>query len=248
MANMPYHTDRWEFQIVLPHIEPGMAVADIGCGEGAFVRLVSTRAGRAVGVDHNTGAISALVDAGFEGSSSTFEEFARREGAVFDIVCSFHTLEHLADPISAARAMRSLLRPGGRLFLSLPNRDRFGRQDDAPLDFPPHHLTRWGPHQLEELADRLDLRLASTHFEEPDLSHAHLAAARSSRLLRFLSADDRGLLALAWTRATVRPRRYRRAIAHGEYRRRGIVGHSMLAEFELSERQPSPTGERSTGL
>lgn len=236
MANTPYHTDRWEFQIVLPRIEPGLAVADMGCGEGAFVRLASTRAARAVGVDQNTDAIRALADAGFEGSSSTFEEFARREGAAFDVVCSFHTLEHLAEPISAACAMRSLLRPGGRLFLSLPNRDRFGRRDDEPLDCPPHHLTRWGPHQLQQLAERLDLRLASMHFEEPDLSHASLAAARSSRLLRLLGADEGGFPARAWMRAAVGPRRYRRGLARGEYRRRGIVGHSMLAEFELSGR------------
>jgi O-antigen/teichoic acid export membrane protein/2-polyprenyl-3-methyl-5-hydroxy-6-metoxy-1,4-benzoquinol methylase len=236
MANTPYHTDRWEFQIVLPHIEPGLAVADMGCGEGAFVRLASTRAARAVGVDHNYEAIRTLVDAGFEGSSSTFQEFSRREGAAFDVVCSFHTLEHLAEPLSAACAMRSLLRPGGRIFLSLPNRDRFGRRDDEPLDCPPHHLTRWGPHQLAELADQLDLRLAATHFEEPDLSHARLAAGRSSRLLQFLGANEGGLPARAWMRAVVGPRKYRRALARGEYQRRGIVGHSMLAEFELSER------------
>jgi SAM-dependent methyltransferase len=234
MANTPYHADRWEFQIVLPRIERGMAVADMGCGEGAFIRLAAARAARAVGVDHNTDAIRSLTDAGFEGSSSTFEEFSRREGAAFDVVCSFHTLEHLADPITAACAMRSLLRPGGRLFLSVPNRDRFGRRNDEPLDCPPHHLSRWGPHQLEELAERLDLRLVTTHLEDPDLSHARLAAARSSRLLKLLGADEGGFTARAWMRTAVGPREFRRALAGGEYRRRGIVGHSMLAELERS--------------
>jgi len=234
MANTPYNADRWEFQIVLPRIERGMAVADMGCGEGAFVRLAAAHAARAVGVDHNTDAIRSLTDAGFEGSSSTFEEFSRREGAAFDVVCSFHTLEHLADPITAACAMRSLLRPGGRLFLSVPNRDRFGRRNDEPLDCPPHHLSRWGPHQLEELAERLDLRLVTTHLEDPDLSHARLAAARSSRLLKLLGADEGGFTARAWMRTAVGPREFRRALAGGEYRRRGIVGHSMLAELERS--------------
>jgi hypothetical protein len=35
-------------------------------------------------------------------------------------------------------------------------------------------------------------------------------------------------------RNAVGPREFRRALAGGEYRRRGIVGHSMLAELERS--------------
>lgn len=41
--------------------------------------------------------------------------------ATFDIICSFHVIEHLKDPLSMLQKARSLLKPGGRLFLVTPN-------------------------------------------------------------------------------------------------------------------------------
>jgi SAM-dependent methyltransferase len=39
----------------------------------------------------------------------------------FDAVTMWHTLEHLPDPAAALRRSRELLRPGGRLVVSVPN-------------------------------------------------------------------------------------------------------------------------------
>jgi SAM-dependent methyltransferase len=234
MGNMPYHADRWEFGIVLPRIRMGAAVVDLGCGEGAFLRRAAERAGRVVGVDHNADAIRSLVEAGLEGSTETFEAFAQREPGAFDVVCCFHTLEHLPDAHTAICAARALLRPGGLLFASVPNRSRFGRRDDEPLDCPPHHASRWSAEQFHEIAERFDLDLVSVHMEDPDLSHARMAAAERSRMLeRFGIRDSRRLLTRLWMKAALGPRRHDRAVESGEYRRRGIVGHAMLAELKV---------------
>jgi O-antigen/teichoic acid export membrane protein/SAM-dependent methyltransferase len=240
MEVLPYHGDRWEFAIVLPSLALGAAVADLGCGEGAFLRLASQRAGHSVGVDQNPVAIDALIGAGLEGTTESFTSFAEREPASFDVVCSFHTLEHIPDVGDAVRAARRLLRPGGRFFVSVPNRDRYGRRDAEPLDCPPHHLSRWSVRQLHELAERFHLDLVAVHREPPDLSHAREAAIERSSALRRLGIDDgHRLVARLWARAAVRQRHHERAIADGEYVSRGVFGHSMLAELQ---RPNDPSG------
>jgi SAM-dependent methyltransferase len=236
-AAMPYHADRWEFGLVIRRIPAGAAVVDFGSGDGAFLLRAAGRAGRVVGVDHNSRAIGRLADVGIEGSTETFEEFADRESGAFDVACSFHTLEHVPSAAGLVRAAARCLRPGGGLFLSVPNRDRAGRRDDEPLDCPPHHLSRWAPQQLEELARRLGLELIDVRFEEPDLSHVREAARRRSlsTLARLGVHDDRHLLARAWAKAATGPRRYRRRVSAGAYTRRDVCGHSMLAELRVPD-------------
>ena len=42
----------------------------------------------------------------------------------FDLVYSFHALEHIADPVRALREMRRVLKPGGRYIIGTPNKTR----------------------------------------------------------------------------------------------------------------------------
>jgi O-antigen/teichoic acid export membrane protein/2-polyprenyl-3-methyl-5-hydroxy-6-metoxy-1,4-benzoquinol methylase len=228
---MPYHTARWEFGVALSRISNGSAVADLGCGDGAFLRLAASRARRVVGVDHHLEAIHALSAAGLEGTTEGFEAFARREAGMFDVVCSFHTLEHLADVDAAVRSARTLLRPRGLLFLSVPNRDRL-RFADGPLDCPPHHVSRWSSRQFTELASRFDLSLVSVLREPPDLSHARLATIQARRSRRVELAGAGGLALRVSMRTAMTRRRHVRAITDGEYEQRGWFGHSMVGIFQ----------------
>lgn len=43
----------------------------------------------------------------------------------FDTIVMFHVLEHIADPISFLKKIRSLLKPGGKIIIEVPNCDDF---------------------------------------------------------------------------------------------------------------------------
>ena len=235
MAAVPYESSRWEFGQVAGEIMATDRVVDLGCGDGAFVRMVKPRVLRAVGVDHNPEAIERLRRAGMAAEAASFPQFAQRHPGEFDVACAFHTLEHIAEIGQFMRAITRCVRPGGRIFLSVPNRRRFARDDAEPLDCPPHHVSRWDPTQWRVLADRFGLELVDVRFEEPDLSHVYLMhrqdIERWSGCLLGRAAPPalwRGYLKLM-----VGPARHARAAGRGRYSRRGVYGHTMLAQFRL---------------
>ena len=230
---MPYHRTRWEFDVVRDRITAANDVLDLGCGEGDFLRTLGARAGRTVGVDHNIPAVDRLQAAGVEAVDERIESFAERESSAFDVVTSFHLLEHVSDPRSVISAAARCLRPGGQVFLSVPNRDRAFKDALEPLDAPPHHVSRWGATQFRHLPDDVPLEPVGILFEPP-----HLSAVRASIRIRvegYLRAapsqDMRATLARAVAKVASGPVRHRRRIASGAYTRAGVFGHSMLIEL-----------------
>jgi 2-polyprenyl-3-methyl-5-hydroxy-6-metoxy-1,4-benzoquinol methylase len=213
--NMAYHGRRWEFSLVTRSLPSGLDLIDFGCGDGSFLRLISTRMRRVVGLDHNDEAIRRLQQDGIEAFSGSFEAFAERNRAAFGVACSFHTLEHLSSVDELMGPALTCLRPGGRLFLSVPNADRLRVDDFEPLDHPPHHVSRWRAADLAALCNHYPIDLVGVHFEEPGY-HAARAWRASRSSARHLALGPVRYLAL---------RSFHRFAASGAF------GHAMLAEF-----------------
>ncbi len=112
-----------QVQLLMALIEPGGKYAEIGCGGGDVVCVVN-RTAHAVGVD-----LSMVALAGARrrcGRVASFccadvESLPFRSG-IFDGVYSFEVLEHVPDPVMAVGEMIRLVRPGGFILLSFPNR------------------------------------------------------------------------------------------------------------------------------
>ena len=165
-----YSSWKWEFDWVKSRLPPSAEVLDVGCGSGDFLAAIAPGMRRAVGLDWSPAAVALSRARGLEAVEGDLSvRVAGFEGA-FDAVCAFHVLEHLPDPVSFLGLLRRCLRPGGSLFLSVPNRMRSGRASLEPLDCPPHHLTRWSSQSLETLARRLNLVVVETATQPVDPS------------------------------------------------------------------------------
>ena len=133
------------------------ALLDFGCGDGAFVRLAARRGWRASGIDIGEWTREAAGRYRTPLFTGSLEE-APFPPASFDVIYSTSTFEHLPDPSSILRRMRTLIRDGGILFLGgLPNAEGLPARLLGP-DWtdaePPMHLNFFTPRALRALARR----------------------------------------------------------------------------------------------
>ena len=103
---------------LLPHVQPGMDLLDVGCGPGSItIELASLVApGRTVGIDSAT----AAIDAAKAAPGATAVDFRVADlmsgdlaTGSFDVVHAHQVLQHVPDPVVALQQMARLCRPGG---------------------------------------------------------------------------------------------------------------------------------------
>jgi SAM-dependent methyltransferase len=147
-------------------VAPGRLL-DVGCGKGRFLAAARDDGWQVVGVEFAPSlAASARLHEGVEVIAGDFLD-APLEGD-FDVVTMWHVLEHLPDPPRAVARAVELLRPGGRLVVSVPNIDslqaRLGGEEWLHLDLP-RHLFHFSPRSLATLVKRAGLQvLRIGHF------------------------------------------------------------------------------------
>jgi 2-polyprenyl-3-methyl-5-hydroxy-6-metoxy-1,4-benzoquinol methylase len=117
-------------------------VLDFGCGNGDFLARAQALGHRCVGVDFDPEAVNFVKGRGIEVYEPDALAEAGFEGR-FDIVTAAHVVEHVADPLALLGDFRRWLKPGGHLFIEVPNAEasglakhgRFWRGLEAPRHF-----------------------------------------------------------------------------------------------------------------
>ena len=145
-------------------------VLEIGAGVGWFYDLSS--ASRYVGLEFNSKSIEKMQDKGLTVFQQTISEFAKKNSALFDVVCSFQVLEHVEAPIQFLHDSLKCLKNNGLLIVSVPAEDSFvGVVRNNILNMPPHHLTRWPDKSFVYLQNLIGADLVEIHHEYLDNIH-----------------------------------------------------------------------------
>ena len=128
----------------------GRDVLEAGFGEGYGADLLAGVARRVTGVDYDESAVAHVraryprVDA-LQGNLAALP----LPDASVDVVVNFQVIEHLWDQSQFVAECRRVLRPGGRLLISTPNRITFTPGGDTPVN--PFHTRELNAAELTEL-------------------------------------------------------------------------------------------------
>jgi len=116
----------------------GLDVVDMACGEGYGTDVLAGRAATVVGVDANPDAHeharARYARPGVRFERALIDAF----GEPCDAVVFLQTIEHVRDAPATLRHLRSLLRPGGRAYVSTPNLLRLAPPGAERSDNPWH--------------------------------------------------------------------------------------------------------------
>lgn len=146
----------------------GKSVLDVGCGTGEFLSALRDMGADVWGMDFARTAI-ATAKANFHLDNvyaMPLEQFFKDiQTPEFDIITCFEVIEHVDDPLSLLESLRKHLKPGGRIVLTAPSRERFGA-DLNRWDFPPNHLTRWNEEAMRRLSSLTHLEVMNAYSLE----------------------------------------------------------------------------------
>ncbi len=136
---------------------PG-TLLDIGCANGSFIKEAQAHGFDVYGIDIDGVSIKASRDRGlgntFQMGVDEFSEYAVRKNLGFDYITIFEVIEHQTKPVEFMNPVKRMLKPGGILYGSVPNRNRYswllreeGKNYEG-VDYPPHHFTLWDENSL----------------------------------------------------------------------------------------------------
>lgn len=242
MQSTYYQEDKREYEFASRFINKEARVLDVGSGRGLFSRYVP---GTYTGLDFNPSAIEKAAKSGVRVINEPLQEHAKNISLPYSVVTAFQVLEHMAEPDKFIEHCLQCLEPGGLLILSVPSEDSYvSLLENAFLNMPPHHLSRWTDKSLANLQHLFSLELLELEHEKLEQIHfesfVEQIANRATRSL--LRLGHAGLIDLSIRKKIVdKFSRYLNPVIKKVYADPVIwpYGHSVTAVYRKSLSRPN---------
>ena len=122
------------YEFALPYVA-GRSVLEVGCGEGYGTALLASSAGRVLGVDYDALTV-AHAAASYPRASFVRANLAALPvpSASVDVLTTLQVVEHVWNHPEFVQECLRVLRPGGLLLVTTPNRLTFSPGLDEPVN------------------------------------------------------------------------------------------------------------------
>ena len=160
-----YMDEKQEFLVARQYINKNDKVLEIGCGRGAFAKMLLNN--YYVGLDVSLNAKLLAKKEGIIVENIPIEIYAELHPNQYDVVVSFQVLEHVAEPRLFLNSIKKTLKKEGKLILAVPCENSFLKYTtNAVLNMPPHHVTRWPNETLQFISTMFNLEIVGFHHEK----------------------------------------------------------------------------------
>jgi SAM-dependent methyltransferase len=158
-------------RLVERYIERGK-ILDVGCGDGKFLWALDAQRWEKSGVEASRDTVTMVAkhmpSIHLIAGSIDSEELNVN---THDAITFWHVLEHLPQPRKVLRRAHDLLRPGGWLFISLPDIDslqaRLFRQNWYPFGDVPRHIFHFSRRSLDLLLNEAGMTVQGHRLFSP---------------------------------------------------------------------------------
>jgi 2-polyprenyl-3-methyl-5-hydroxy-6-metoxy-1,4-benzoquinol methylase len=169
--HLAWRVDRSDdlIDVITRRLPKGASIVDIGSGDGSQLALLSARGFRMTGIERDTKSVSLQGEHTqvFEGSAEALPDQLPRGS--FDAVMFKQVLEHLVDPVGALSNAAQLLKPGGVVFVEVPNNQSAIAQQSGlsweHMDVP-RHINFFTQDTLQATATAAGLAVEGPFFNE----------------------------------------------------------------------------------
>lgn len=147
---------------------PKVSLLDVGCGLGGFARYMRKFAGvKSRGVDFSAECQRFAKDVHEVDVDVGELRDQKYPDESFDIVTSWHYMEHVYDPASELKEMARILKPGGWLICETPTNDILAKLFSKRWLYlmPPTHLYHYRPDTMRALVEGAGLNIE--HLARP---------------------------------------------------------------------------------
>jgi 2-polyprenyl-3-methyl-5-hydroxy-6-metoxy-1,4-benzoquinol methylase len=168
LAYALYHTgirtlQEWHLPFFKNFSLRGGRLLDVGCGDGVFIKEAQKLGFEAWGIDFDKKSIEIGKNKfGLKNvyalSLEEFVNFAKEKNIKFDVITFFEVLEHQDKPKEFLEQVKMLLKSGGWIAGTVPNREsifiNLYRGKYEKTDLPPHHFLRFSKKVLKNFFEQ----------------------------------------------------------------------------------------------
>lgn len=119
--NVYRHYQRDRLEAVSPYLTEATTLLEVGASSGQFLVNIKDRVALAHAIELDKGCCAFMqAELGIRADSEFLRESVFAD-ELYDVVCSFQVLEHVADPAAFLRELHQSAKKGGAIFVEVPN-------------------------------------------------------------------------------------------------------------------------------
>lgn len=170
-------------------------ILEAGCGYGYLTYAMNKAGHNIIGIDISKNAIKfARSQFGNYFLDEDIEKFSSKINKKFDLIVATELIEHLTEPTSFIASCLKLLSHKGKIIVTTPNKDYYGKDVLWHAEYPPVHTVLLGKSSMEKIAELTNSKLEffdlTPYFKEHYNNLITLILSRKEKVLTSYHLDE----------------------------------------------------------